>query len=82
MTVDEARKALACGEPDVVFRSGCATCPPEPGRITRVSGDWVFVDYGQGASQCTNPADLTPVTPEQAQRREWRASLRSRDSDG
>jgi len=65
MTPDEARAALARGEPDVIFHRGC-TCPPEPGRITRVSGTWVFVDYGGGWAQATDPAHLTPVTPEPA----------------
>jgi hypothetical protein len=38
--------------------------PGEEGVITRVSGDWVFVDYGHGASQATDAADLEPLAGE------------------
>ena len=53
MTIDEARAHVGDG---VLYRPRCGHT--EEGVITRVSGTWVFVDYGQGASQATDPADL------------------------
>ena len=64
MTPDGARAYLElCRESGVaaavLYRPSCGHT--EKGRITRVSGDWVFVDYGRGASQATDPADLEAV---------------------
>jgi len=71
MTIDEARGHLLRSEPgkatvlyrpvhdDRWGRSG------EEGVITRISGTWVFVRYGDAkGSQATDPADLEPLAGE------------------
>ena len=68
MTIDEARKLLLRSEPGkatVLYRPMHADGPcesPETGVITRVTGTWVFVRYGdQKGAQATDPADLEPL---------------------
>jgi hypothetical protein len=76
MTIDEARACLARGEPDVLYRP--AHGEPEHGVITSVTEAWVFVRYGaQATPAATDPADLEPLTPEQARRWLWRRPLRT-----
>ena len=59
MTIDEARACLDRGEVAVLYRS--AHGEPEPGVITFVSSQYVFVRYGteDGRSLATRPEDLT-----------------------
>ena len=63
MTIDEARRMLLTSEPGhacVLYRPRCGHT--EEGVITRVSGTWVFVRYGDArAAQATDPADLEPL---------------------
>jgi len=81
MTIDEARDLLLAkgGDAAVIYRP-----TGEDGVITRVSGTWVFVRYGDGpGSQATDAADLElPASPLDLteRRRQWRASLRG-DAD-
>jgi hypothetical protein len=76
MTIDEARAHI--GEP-VVFKRG--TSGPEEGTIVAVGRVWVFVQYpGDDAPVADRPGDLHLLTPEQARRRDFRASLRTGSS--
>ena len=65
MTPDGARAYLElCRESGVaatvLYRPSCGHA--EEGVITRVSGTWVFVRYGDArAAQATDPADLEAV---------------------
>ena len=76
MTLDEARGAI---DREVLYLPpGGSIDSTEVGVITSVNHRYVFVRFGSGAtSAACNPADLTLLSPEQAQRREWRASLRN-----
>lgn len=76
MTLDEARSCLERGETDVLYHP--AHGEPEHGVISSVSDRFVFVRYGAHVnSTATDPADLEPLTREQARRAEWRRSLRA-----
>jgi hypothetical protein len=80
MTPDEARSCLERGEPDVLYRP--AYGDPEIGVVAGVNGRYVFVRYGaQETAIAADPADLEPLTPDEAKRWRFRHPLRSGTGD-